>query len=106
MQESLRNFLLGPLHALTPVPDLLFGFPPCHSVGFLDLGYELLAFACYMLQIIIAELAPVFLCRTRQLFPPAYHLVPIQCFLLWRVTAIYVGSPCMGAVSWARCSMV
>src|SRR5271157_601685 len=45
VQEYLRNFLLGPLHALTPIPYLLFGFPPCDSVGFLDLHCELLAFA-------------------------------------------------------------
>src|SRR5208337_4213839 len=78
MQESLRNFLLGPLHTLTPVPYLLFGFSSCHSVGFLDLRCELLAFAGYLLQIIIAELGPVFLCGTHQLFPFAFYLFPIH----------------------------
>src|SRR5271166_5532951 len=82
MQEYLRNFLLGPLHALTPVPYLLFGFSPCDSVGVLDLRCELLAFAGYLLEIVIAELGPVFLRRTHQLFPSAFYLFPIHSCLL------------------------
>src|SRR5208337_2015316 len=82
IQECLRNLLLGPFHTLTPVPYLLFGFAPCDSVRLLDLGCELLAFAGYLLEIVIAELGPVFLCRTHQLLPSAFYLFPIHSCLL------------------------
>src|ERR1019366_8404307 len=82
MQEYLRNFLLRPLHALTPVPYLLFGFSSCDSICFLDLTCKLLSLAGYLIEIIIRKLAPVFLCRAHQLFPSAFYLFPIHLCLL------------------------
>jgi hypothetical protein len=41
-----------------------------------------LSLAGYPIEIIIRKLAPVFLCWTHQLFPSAFHLVPIHLCLL------------------------
>ena len=82
MQKYLHNFLLSSLHALTPVPYLLFGFSSCDSICFLDLTCKLLSLAGYLIEIIIRKLAPVFLCRAHQLFPSAFHLFPIHLCLL------------------------
>ena len=59
----LSNFWKRPLHALSPVPDLLVGFSLCDSIDFLDSDCKLLTFSGDLTEIILRKLAPVVLGR-------------------------------------------
>jgi hypothetical protein len=64
IETQLSDGLPGPSHALTPVPHLLIGFSVRDSICLLDFACEPLTIAGNLFEIVVGELAPIFLGRT------------------------------------------
>jgi uncharacterized protein YjbJ (UPF0337 family) len=68
------------LHQATrPVVDLLLGLVAGNAVVLLDLADELLALTRHAIDVVVSELAPLFLDLAGELLPVAFDTVPIHC---------------------------
>src|SRR5665213_2946279 len=62
--------------------DLLFGLVLADAVGLLHLADQLVALAADDVELVVGELAPLFLGLALQLLPVAFDTVPVQVSLL------------------------
>src|SRR5690606_15502162 len=71
-----RSYL--PALAAVPVVDLAGNTVLLDSVTLLDLAFELIALACDLIEIVIGQLAPLFLDLALELLPVAFHSIPVH----------------------------
>src|SRR5436305_11401975 len=84
-----------------PAADLLVGFVASAAVFLLDLAHELVALAADGVELVVGQLAPLFLDRSLELLPVAFDAIPVH-GSPFRMIAVPVGCrrpmavPCMG----------
>src|SRR5512132_3795168 len=59
--------------------DLLFGLVLRDAIRFLQLACELIALAGDRVDLVVGQLAPLFLDLARQLLPVAFNPIPVHC---------------------------
>src|SRR6185295_15351665 len=76
--SALRREGFMTLDAGFPVLDLALGFVLLDAVALLDLADQLVAMAAHLVELVVGELAPLFLQLARHLLPVALNAIPIH----------------------------